>query len=258
MARLKESLMRAYVTALVLVAIISIAACGSDTAPPGSDAGRDVVARDTGVANSDGARDSTVAVADAAAADGRDTATRDASSDAFAASDGAADRAFADAAILDAAAADATPDSSIDFSPADTAAPAPGPDGAAADATPGFGDGTDAGSTTQPFLALDPCLTENSYVTGPPTVSFRVTTDKPGYAPPCLKVRQGTEVTFTAVAESFADHPLEPRMEGSPNNPITLTTVGTAATFSLPTPGFFPYHCAIHPTLMVGVIWVTE
>jgi plastocyanin len=246
--------MRAYATALISVAIVSIAACGSDSVPPRSDAARDARADAT---DSDGTT-ATPAPADAAAADtfaARDAL--DASSDAPATSDGAADRAFADAAIPDAAVSDATPDIADD-SAADGAAPALGGDVVAADAASSPGASNDAGPTTQPFLVLDPCLTENSYVTGPPTVSFRVTTEKPGYAPPCLKVRRGTEVMFTAIAESFADHPLEPRMEGSPNNPITLTTVGTAATFSLPTPGFFPYHCMLHQSTMVGVIWVTE
>jgi plastocyanin len=251
--------MRAYAIVLASAAIVSIAACGSESIPPPRDAAPDARTGDTGAADSGARNDTAAPTADAAPAVSDAPAARDApaaSLDAAAgsaAADGAAAKDFSDA-VIPPASADATADAAID--PA-AAVPVAGLDAAAADTAAAPDPLADAGPTPS-FMVLDPCLTENSYVTGPATVSFRVTTDKPGYAPPCLKVRRGSEVMFTAISESFAVHPLEPRMEGSPDNPITLTTVGTSATFSLPTPGFFPYHCMIHPTAMVGVIWVTE
>jgi plastocyanin len=252
--------MRAYASVPVLVTIIAIAACGSDSPPRPRDAASD--ARDTSARDTGGTGDTAVQ-ADTTAPAAPDAP---AALDAYAAADGSAgstpsDSAaggFADGTITDGVSAATSPEIAVDSAAADAAGPAIGLDAAAADTAPSTDASDDLGATTLPFLILDPCLTENSYVTGPPTVSFRVTTDKPGYSPPCLKVRRGTGVLFTAVSESFAAHPLEPRMEGSPDNPITLTTVGTSASFYLPAPGFFPYHCMIHQSTMVGVIWVTE
>ena len=249
--------MRAYATVLASAAIVSIAACGSQSIPPPRDAAPDARAGDTGatdgVATNDTAAPTADAASDTPAARDAPAASLDAAAGSAPADGAAAAKDSADA-LIPPATADARPDVAID--PA-AAAPTAGLDAAAADTAPAPDPLADAGPTP-PFMILDPCLTANSYVTGPATVSFRVTTDKPGYAPPCLKVRRGTEVMFTAISESFAALPLEPRLEGSPDNPITLTTVGTSATFSLPTPGFFPYHCSIYPTVMVGVIWVTE
>jgi plastocyanin len=82
------------------------------------------------------------------------------------------------------------------------------------------------------------------------------------YAPPCISVSKGANVTFTGV---FSSHPLsggEVKNPGSPppqdvTSPIKSTSTGMSATFLLPDAGQFPYFCAAHPPQgMFGLIVV--
>jgi plastocyanin len=51
---------------------------------------------------------------------------------------------------------------------------------------------------------------------------------------------------------TFADHPLTPDGTG----PIVTTSTGTTASFTFATAGSFGFHCAVHPTMMLGAIFV--
>lgn len=102
-------------------------------------------------------------------------------------------------------------------------------------------------SSAQAFMAIAPCLTPESYVTG---ASF-IATEPTSYRPPCLRVPAGTSVAF----EASVAHPLEPRANGSAGNPIPNRFDTTTVTFSRP--GFFPYQCPEHIDQgMTGVVWV--
>ena len=114
------------------------------------------------------------------------------------------------------------------------------------------------------FMAVEPCPAQTDYVTTPTTIDFGVNTNGFYYAPKCLKVPTGTQVTFTAASATlgFASHPLDPSGNRGtrPGNPITSTTTGTTASFTFPAKGFWAYYCTIHGTdgsgdFMAGVIW---
>ncbi|HSZ82459.1 MAG TPA: hypothetical protein VLA14_09260 [Polyangia bacterium] len=107
--------------------------------------------------------------------------------------------------------------------------------------------GADAGTS---FLAIAPCSTASSYVTGMSTI---MTTATFTYSPACLKVTAGSTVTI----EGSAIHPLSGLTTGSPNNPIPSGGQMTPQTVVFPTPGFYPFHCDAHFSIgMAGVVWV--
>jgi plastocyanin len=119
-----------------------------------------------------------------------------------------------------------------DTQPDDVAGEAPGEDAVAA-----------------PFLAIPPCLTPDSYVTGAATVA----TASVSYSPACLRVTVGATVTIDASSM----HPLEPRPQGTPGTPISARFTPTSITF--PAAGFYPYQCPEHVDEgMRGVIWVSD
>lgn len=76
------------------------------------------------------------------------------------------------------------------------------------------------------------------------------------YDPPCIKVKDGTSVTFEG---NFMFHPLEagvpPAMDAA--SPIKATSTGMTATFSLTPAGSYPYYCNVHQEFgMKGLIVV--
>lgn len=82
------------------------------------------------------------------------------------------------------------------------------------------------------------------------------------YSPACVRVTAGTAVTFAG--DAFAIHPLTGgTAEGGqatpdPTSPLMpVTDTGTSKTFTLGSPGTYPFYCAIHHTLgMRGAIFV--
>jgi plastocyanin len=129
---------------------------------------------------------------------------------------------------------DAAVDATIpaDTQPNDVAGEAPGGDVMAA-----------------PFMAIPPCLTPESYVTG----TFTVATAGVSYSPACLRVPVGATVTIDASNV----HPVEPRPLGTPGTPISARFAPSSITF--PAPGFYPYQCPEHVDEgMRGVIWVSD
>ncbi len=79
--------------------------------------------------------------------------------------------------------------------------------------------------------------------------SRTVTFTFPAYTPPCMLVSAGQSVTFSG---NFSFHPLTPGTApsssgaGSSNNPISLTSSGSTASFTFPTAGTYPYYCGNH------------
>jgi plastocyanin len=80
------------------------------------------------------------------------------------------------------------------------------------------------------------------------------------YTPKCVRVKAGTDVTFTG---DFASHPLvggefvDTIKTPDPSSPITSTMTGMTATFTMATAGAYPYYCNVHASVgMVGVIFV--
>ena len=80
------------------------------------------------------------------------------------------------------------------------------------------------------------------------------------YAPPCIRVKTGTVVTFEG---SFAIHPLQGGtvtngiQAADPNSPITLTNTGMSVMFTLSNAGAVPYYCTSHAISgMMGAIFV--
>jgi plastocyanin len=108
-------------------------------------------------------------------------------------------------------------------------------DSGATDATAEAGP-IDAG---QPFMAFRPCDTAEVYVEGS-TVTFD---NSLLYHPECIFIRAGGTVTFNG---DFGMHPLQPSTRGTTGSPITATNTGMTATFTFPTPGFYPYYCLFH------------
>ncbi len=80
------------------------------------------------------------------------------------------------------------------------------------------------------------------------------------YAPACMTVSAGQEVTFVG---AFMMHPLSPGViagpdaGASPGNPIPRTAAGDRVAVRFPTAGLFPYYCEVHGTMgMQGVVRV--
>lgn len=72
------------------------------------------------------------------------------------------------------------------------------------------------------------------------------------YGNKCVKVKVGAVVNF---AGSFTNHPLA-ASGGTTPSPITATSTGTNAAFTMSTAGTFGFHCTAHPTTMFGAIRV--
>jgi plastocyanin len=81
------------------------------------------------------------------------------------------------------------------------------------------------------------------------------------YAPKCIKVTQGTVVTFNG---NFVSHPLlGGEVVGGVGTPasggpfMTLVNTGTSTPYTMSTTGTFPYYCTAHASLnMDGVVFV--
>ncbi len=69
------------------------------------------------------------------------------------------------------------------------------------------------------------------------------------YAPPCIKIKSGTTVTFKG---DFVTHPLSGGevVGGTPMvdklSPIKGTTTGASAAFAITPAGSYPYFCTAH------------
>lgn len=78
------------------------------------------------------------------------------------------------------------------------------------------------------------------------------------YAPPCIKIKSGTKVTFTG---NLGAHPLAAgevvmnKATNDPTSPIKTTSMGTTVSFTIAAAGSYPYYCDEHYTSgMVGLI----
>jgi len=123
------------------------------------------------------------------------------------------------------------------------------------------GAGGAGGAATLPFMAVNPCNSEDAYTTAGSTIAYGGSELK--YTPKCLKVAAGSQVTFVpaTTSDSFSGHPLMHSMRGTLPSPITETTTGAMKTFTFATPGFYAYYCEFHGSaddgnFMAGVIWV--
>jgi plastocyanin len=98
------------------------------------------------------------------------------------------------------------------------------------------------------FIAIVPCPEPSVYI----AATQVITTADNRYSPECVRIAAGGALTI----EASAAHPLEPRLGGSPDNPIP-SQIGTT-TVPFPTPGFYPFLCPEHIDQgMRGVVWVT-
>jgi len=138
----------------------------------------------------------------------------------------------------------------------------PGSAGAGGTAS-GAGGGGGAGGTAGgiPFVAVNPCNSEDAYTTTGTTIMYGGPNLK--YTPKCLKVAAGSQVTFSPATsgDSFSVHPLNHSTRGTQPSPITETLTGASKTFTFATPGFYAYYCEFHGSAddgnnMAGVIWV--
>ena len=128
----------------------------------------------------------------------------------------------------------------------------------------GSGAGGPGGAAGGGFVAVDPCHSAVSYVTGQTAIVFGNIGPggAPAYDPKCLKVPLNTTVTFSG---DFSVHPLAPSPSRGTlgGNPITATTTGTGRRITFANPGFYAYDCTVHGVAdggagnaMTGVIWV--
>lgn len=122
----------------------------------------------------------------------------------------------------------------------------------------GGGGGTAGGI---PFMAVNPCNSADAYTTTGTTIAYGGPNLK--YAPKCLKVAAGSQVTFAPATsdDSFSVHPLNQSTRGTLPSPITETLTGVMKTFTFATPGFYAYYCEFHGSAddgnnMAGVVWV--
>jgi plastocyanin len=107
---------------------------------------------------------------------------------------------------------------------------------------------TGTGGASGVVNGCDPSSTTVS--AGDVSISFPTTAAPAQYAPACVKVHEGSMVTWTG---SFADHPLTPDGTG---NPIMSTSTGTTVSFTFSAAGSFGFHCAAHPSSMLGAVFV--
>jgi plastocyanin len=120
--------------------------------------------------------------------------------------------------------------------------------GAAAVSACGSSSGGGTGGASGEVNGCDPSSTTVS--AGDVSISFPTTAAPAQYSPACVKVHEGAKVTWSG---AFADHPLTP--DGT-DNPITATASGTTVSFTFADEGSFGFHCAVHPSLMLGAVFV--
>jgi plastocyanin len=79
------------------------------------------------------------------------------------------------------------------------------------------------------------------------TINFGGATLGDKYSPDCIKVTAGTKVTF---AGDFTVHPLvagdAPPATPDTTGPITATSTGMSATFTMTPAGTYGYYCSVH------------
>jgi plastocyanin len=74
------------------------------------------------------------------------------------------------------------------------------------------------------------------------------------YQPNCMMIRSGQSVTWQG---NLTFHPLIPRENSSPNNPIVATPSGvTEVTYAFPCAGTFNFSCRTHMDFMLGTVQV--
>lgn len=125
--------------------------------------------------------------------------------------------------------------------------------------SPSNGDagGTDGGFTLSPvngcgdtqFAASDHTAAGDARA-----ISFPMGAAPAQYSPPCMRIKVGQTVTWTG---DFASHPLE-KFGGDADNPIAATSSGATASATFATAGVFGFHCANHPSSMLGAIQVVQ
>jgi plastocyanin len=109
---------------------------------------------------------------------------------------------------------------------------------------------TSSGTTTTGGMVngCDPAATTET--TGDATITFTTGTAPMQYAPACVKIKAGSKVTWNG---AFNFHPLTP---DDATSPIVYQNTGTTATFTFPSTGAFGYHCDVHPSAMLGAVFV--
>jgi plastocyanin len=105
----------------------------------------------------------------------------------------------------------------------------------------------------------DPAAAEDHTADMKVTVNFGGP-DGDMYNPPCIRVKVGTQVTFSG---SFMFHPLSGGTVSNgvatpdPQSPIQPTATGNSASFMMDAAGDYPYYCTLHySTGMQGVVFV--
>lgn len=117
---------------------------------------------------------------------------------------------------------------------------------------------TDAGSTTPIFNNCQEASFVDHKADATTTVMFGGELGN-NYSPRCIVITTGHGVAYTG---PFQFHPLSKgtpgnTSAGSASSPIASTISGTAATFTFPTEGEFPFFCTVHGSSgMNGVVRV--
>jgi plastocyanin len=113
--------------------------------------------------------------------------------------------------------------------------------------------GADAGPPLVNGCAVaDFAASDHTAASDPRAIGFPQGIAPGPYTPSCMTVRVGQSVTWTG---DFTAHPLE-SFGGDAMSPITPMTMGTMASVTFATPGVFGFHCANHPSTMLGAIKV--
>jgi plastocyanin len=90
-------------------------------------------------------------------------------------------------------------------------------------------------------------------------VMVQVTFSGSGYNPACIRVQEGTSVTFSG---DFEVHPLVGgKVQGSaipdPASPIPMTSIGMSVVATFPKAGDYGFYCANHyASRMMGAVFV--
>ncbi|MGE0641636.1 MAG: plastocyanin/azurin family copper-binding protein [Thermoanaerobaculia bacterium] len=123
-----------------------------------------------------------------------------------------------------------------------------------------------------PFLAASAATAQVNDCTWPtatdqlnePGITITFANGNFSYAPRCVIIEQGTQVTFSADSGTFGNHPLVGgRVENGveipdPTSPIPHTTSGTTVSFTFDNAGIYPFYCDNHSVTfsMYGAIYV--
>lgn len=109
---------------------------------------------------------------------------------------------------------------------------------------------------SEPIHGCDVAAATDETASAAVTITFAGT----AYTPKCVRVKAGTQVTFSG---DFTLHPLvggevkAGTKTPDAMSPIQETSTGMSAMFTLSTPGTYPYYCDVHAIVgMVGVIFV--